>query len=396
MKALLLMMWLAPAAAFAGEGGEYDDWKNKPREPFSDAKKAFDEARATLLREYVDDKLTEADLYRAATAGMLHGAGGRKWDKLLSPGENAELMGDLGGEMVGIGVEIKFEDETGNILILGIVPGSPAERAELRSGDRILKIDGRSFKGQQLRDAVYGIRGKPGQPVTVTLLREDRIVVKTVVRAPLVWAPVSSLVLPGNIGMVSIKAFTDKTPGMLRTALDKLQKPKGVILDFRSNEGGHFDRVLECANLLLPKGRLLATVIKRGGGEEPLRTSAEPALSGVPVVVLINGSTASGAEILAGALKEEGGARLVGKKTYGKWNVQKIAALPNKWAMKFTTGVFRSPRGELLDGKGLEPDLEVDFAEEAAEKAMHLQDAGARLKADPQLRAAAQLLRLEH
>src|SRR5439155_14992745 len=127
-----------------------------------------------------------------------------------------------------------------------IVPGSPAEKGELRSGDRILKIDGRSFKGLQLRDAVYSIRGKPGQPVTLTLLREDRILAKTVVRAPLVWAPVSSLMLPGNLAMVSIKAFTDKTPGMLRATLEKLQKPKGLILDFGSNEGGSFVRVLEC------------------------------------------------------------------------------------------------------------------------------------------------------
>jgi carboxyl-terminal processing protease len=390
-------MLLIAATAQAGEN-EYEEWKNKPREPFSDARKAFDEARAILLKEYVDEKVTEADLYRAAVAGMLRGASGRKWDKLLSPGEYAEIMGDMGGEMVGIGVEIKFEEENGSILIMGIVPGSPAEKSELRAGDRILKIDGRNFKGMQLRDAVYGIRGKSGQPVTLTLLREDRVITKTVVRAPIIWSPLSSLMLPGNLAVISIKAFTDKTPGLLRGALEKLmlQKPKGLILDFRSNEGGHFDRVVECAGMLLPKGKLVATLVKRGGGEEPLRTSTEPTLGSMPIVVLVNGSTSSGAEILAGALKEEGRARLVGKKTFGKWNVQKIAALPNKYAMKFTTGLFKSPRGELLDGKGLEPDLEVDFDESAAEKAMHVSDPTQRLKADPQLRAAAQLLRLEH
>jgi carboxyl-terminal processing protease len=395
MKPLLLMMLLAPAA-FAGE--EYEDWKNKPREPFSDARKAFDEARALLLREYVDDKLTEADLYRAALAGMLRGAGGRKWDKLLTPGEYSELMGDLGGEMVGIGVEIKFEDDTGNILILGIVPGSPAEKAELHSGDRILKIDGRSFKGQQVRDAVYSIRGKPGQTVTLTLLREDRVLTKTVVRAPLVWAPVSSLSLPGNVAMVSIKAFTDKTPSLLRGILTNLaaQKPRGLVLDLRSNEGGSFQRVVDCAGMLLSGDKVVAIMVHRGGAEEVLRTSGSSLLVGVPVVVLINGDTASGAEMLAAALKEEGGARLVGKRTLGKWNLQKLAPLSNKYALKFTTCIFKSPRGQLLDGKGLEPDLEVDFEQAAAEHAMHLTDPAQRLKADPQLRAGAQLLRLEH
>jgi carboxyl-terminal processing protease len=346
----------------------------------------------------VDDKVSETDLYRAAVAGMLRGAGGRKWDKLLSPGEFSELMGDLGGEMVGIGVEIKFEEESGNILILGIVAGSPAEKAELHSGDRILKVDGRSFKGQQVRDAVYGIRGKPGQPVTLTLLREDRILTRTVVRAPMLLAPVNMQTLPGNLALVSLKAFTDKTPAELRAALQKLapQKPRGLILDLRSNEGGNFHRVVDCAGMLLPGDKLVATMIHRGGGEEVLRSSGENLLPGVPIVVLVNGETASGAEMLAAALKEEASARLVGKKTLGKWNVQKLAALSNKYAIKYTVSLFRSPRGQLLDGKGLEPDLEVDFAEDAAQKAWHLPDAALRLKADPQLRAAAQLLRLEH
>ncbi len=394
---LILLIPLGSSTAQAGEG-EYDDWKNKPKEPFSEARKAFDEARSTLLHEYVDDKLSEDDLYRAAVAGMLRGAAGRKWDKLLSPGEYAELLGDLGGEMVGIGIEIKFDDDSGNILILGTVPSSPAEKAELRSGDRVLKIDGRSFKGLQLRDAVYGIRGKAGQPVVLTLLRDDHILTKTIIRAPILWAPVTSMMLPGNLAMISIKSFTEKTPSLLRAAIERMmaQKPHGLLLDLRSNEGGNFDKVVESAGLLLPKGKLVATLVHRGGREEALRTTTEPAFSGVPVVVLVNGSTASGAEILAGALKEEGGARLVGKKTYGKWNVQKIAALPNKYAIKYTIGVFRTPRGELLDGKGLEPDLEVDFDEVSAEKAMHLPDGAQRLKSDPQLRAAAQLLKLDH
>jgi carboxyl-terminal processing protease len=256
-------------------------------------------------------------------------------------------------------------------------------------------VDGRSFKGQQVRDAVYGIRGKPGQPVTLTLLREDRIVTKTVVRASMVWAPVSSLMLPGNVALISIKSFTDKTPGLLRATLEKLQKPRGLVLDLRSNEGGTFQKVVDCGGLLLGD-KVIAILIKRGGSEEVLRGSGAGLVPGVPIVVLINGETASGAEMLAGALKEEGGARLVGKRTLGKWNMQKLAALSNKYAIKYTVGLFKSPRGQLLDGKGLEPDLEVDFEQAAAEKAMHVTDPALRLKADPQLRAAAQLLRLEH
>jgi carboxyl-terminal processing protease len=392
-------MMLIAVPTFAGPHDEdYEEWKHKPNEPFSDPKKAFDEAREILLKEYLDDKLTEADLYRAAVAGMLRGAAGRKWDKLLSPGEHAELMGDLGGEMVGIGIEIRFDDESGNIVILGTVPGSPAEKGELKAGDRILKIDGKSFKGMQLRDAVYGIRGKAGQPIVLTLLREDRVITKTIIRAPITFAPVSSMMLPGSVGLVSLKAFTDKTPGLLRSALQQIvaQKPRGLVLDLRMNEGGNFHRVVDCAGLFLPKDKVVATMIHRGGNEQVLRSSGENLTAGLPIVVLVNSMTASGAEMLAGALRDEVGVRLVGKKTLGKWNVQALATLSNKYAIKYTVGLFKSPRGALLDGKGLDPDLEVDLDEASTEKAMHVPDGAARIKADPQLRAAVQLLRLEH
>jgi carboxyl-terminal processing protease len=399
MKSLLLIALLAsPALAGHDSNDEYDEWKNKPKEAFSDPKKAFDEAREVLLKEYLDDKLTEADLYRAAVAGMLRGAAGRKWDKLLSPGEYGELMGDLGGEMVGIGIEIRFDDESGNIVILGTVPGSPAEKGELKAGDRILKIDGKSFKGMQLRDAVYGIRGKAGQPVTLTLLREDRVLTRTVVRAPITFAPVSSMMLPSSVGLVSLKAFTDKTPGLLRAALQQIiaQRPHALVVDLRMNEGGNFHKVVDCAGLFLPKDRPVATMVHRGGSEQVLKSAGENLTSGIPIVVLVNGSTASGAEMLAAALRDEGGARLVGKKTLGKWNVQKLATLSNKYAIKYTVGLFKSPKGALLDGKGLDADLEVDLDDAATEKAMHVADGAQRLKADPQLRAAVQLLRLEH
>jgi carboxyl-terminal processing protease len=401
MKTLCVLLTLFATSSAGAQPkdshDDYDDWKNKPREKFSDGERAFREVKETLLKEYVDDKLTDDDLWRAATAGMLQGAAGRKWDKLLSPGEYGELLGDLYGEMVGIGVEIKFDAEAGAIVILGAIPGSPAERAQLRGGDRVLKVDGRSFKGLQMRDAVYGMRGKIGQPVTLTILRDDQVLQKTIVRAPIVWAPVTDLMLPNDLALVTVKAFTDKTPGLLRAALQRVSQGKlrGLVIDVRANEGGNFERVIDCAGLLLPKGKIIVNSVHRGGKEEAIRSAGEPVVPGVPLAVLINGQTASGAEILAAALKQELGARLVGKKTFGKWNAQKVGTLPNKWAFKYTTGLFRTSRGESLDGKGLEPDLEIDQDEAVTEKAMRVHDAAARLAADAQLRAAVAILKLE-
>jgi carboxyl-terminal processing protease len=395
---ILIACLLLAAVARAGEPGpmDYSQWQNRPREKFSDAEKAFQKAKDTLLKEYLDDKLTEEDLYRSAVQGMLAGAGGRKWDALLSPTEHGEIKGDMAGEMVGIGIEIKFEEDSGMTGVLNAIPGSPAEKAGLRAGDKILKIDGKSFKGQQFRDVVYAIRGKAGKPVTLTLLRDDAIVQKTVVRAPIAWSPVTEQVLPGQVGLISIRAFTEKTPGQLRAALKRLaaQAPKGIVLDLRHNEGGMFEKVVESAGALLPKGRLVVTAIGRGGREDAHKTAEEPAVTGVPIAVLVDGTTASGAEILAGALKHGIGARVVGKRTHGKWNVQRILDLPNRYAMKYTVAVFKSAKGELLDGKGLEPDLEVDMAEKAVENAQRLRDPQARLAADAQLRTAVAVLKL--
>lgn len=384
------------AQAFADEGGgDFADWRNRPHEKFGDADKSFRAARELLLSSYVDDTLTEADLMRAAVAGMLAGAGGRPWDKLMSPAELAEMKVELSGETVGIGVEIKFDGDSGTTLVTGVIPGAPAEKAGLAGGDRILKIDGRSYKGRELRDVVYAIRGTAGSKVTLTVLRDDRILEKQVVRGALSWSPVSELQLPGGVALVAIRGFNDKTPALLREALARVAaaRPRALVVDLRADEGGLVERTVEAASLLIPAGKPLAFIRKRGGREEPLLSRGAPVLGGLPTAVLVDQDTASSAELLAGALKTHLSARLVGKRTRGKWNMQTIEELPNRWAIKFTVGVFKSAGGELLDGKGLEPDVEVELPAGALEKARRIADPATRLAADAPLRAAVSLLR---
>jgi carboxyl-terminal processing protease len=389
-RILIALCVLGGVARADGPTENYDDWKNRPRERFSEAERNFREAKSQLLKEYADDKLTEEDLYRSAVRGMLAGAGGRKWDTLLAPGELAEMQGDMQGEVVGIGVEIKFNDGAPT-TVLGTIAGSPAEAAGLKSGDAILKIDGKSMKGAQFRDIVYAIRGKSGSSVKLTLLRDDAIIDKTIVRRSIPWSPVSEATLPDRVALIHVAAFTEKTPAQLRAALERAKTARGLILDLRGNEGGLLDKMLACAGLLLPKGSLVVTSVGRGGKEDPHRTTDEPVLKNTPLIVLINSNTTSGAEILAGALKAAS-ARLVGQKTHGKWNAQRISTLPNKWAMKYTVAVFKTPTGDLLDGIGLDPDIAVDLDPPLAEKAQHLKDPKARLTADPQLRSAVALL----
>ncbi len=364
-----------------------------PKERFPDGAKAFQQAKELLAKDQLDDKSGDDDLYRGAVAGMLS-AGGR-WDKLLSPSEIAELKGDMQGEVVGVGVEIRLEPETGAALVLGVLPGSGAERAGLAAGDRILRIDGVALRGREQRDVVRAIRGKAGSQVALTVLRDDKISVKTVLREKLVWAPVTEATLPGEVALIGIRAFTEKTPALLREALGRAaaRKPRALVIDLRDDEGGLFDKMIECAGALTPKGTLVVTKLGRGGRETPYRSDGEPLLRGVPTAVLVNGKTASGAEMLAGAM-QSAGARVVGKRTFGKWNVQRIDDLGNGWAIKFTVGTFRSPAGALLDGKGLDPDLEVEMDPATTAAAQRITDGKSRLAADPQLRAALALLRV--
>ncbi len=361
---------------------------------FHDGDKAFAKAREVLRKQYVDDKLDDERMWRAATAGMLHGAGDGHWDKLLSPTELAALKADIAGEVVGLGVQISVDEAAGIANVDGVVPGSAAERAGLAVGDKILKLDGKPLKGLNHMQVSLSIRGKAGTPVTLTLLRDAEIITKTVKRAPFTLDPVSTMTLPGGVGLVKLCAFTDKTPSLLKTALTKLHGAgvRALIVDVRNNEGGVYDRMLECAGELLPRGSLVVTALHRGGKAEDKRTSTEPLIS-VPTTVLVNGATSSGAEILAGALKQSG-ARLVGKRTHGKWNAQTIEELGNGWAMKFTVAVFRTPWGTLPDGRGIDPDVEVEMSEHDVVRADTIKDAEQRLAADPQLRVAVNLLKL--
>jgi carboxyl-terminal processing protease len=397
----LILISLVSLAAPARAGDNTDrcgDEYTPSHAKFSDGERAFREARALLLKEYVDEKLTEDDLWRAATRGLLRGAGRRSWDALLSPDEYASMHHALTGQLVGIGVELnvdKMDAEIDMLQVAGAFPGSPAERAGLTAGDRIIKINEHPVRGRPVWQALAEIRGEAGSTVMLTVLREDQVLQKTIKREAIQIPVVADAALPDGVALVRIGSFNERTPPLLRATLERVAQthPRALVLDLRGNEGGLLDKAVDCAALLLPKGAVMVTQVGRAGRETPLRTSGEPVVRGLPIIVLVDERTSSSAELLAGALRDDVGARLVGGRTHGKWNVQKIVELQNGYAVKYTIGTFKTPRGLLPDGKGLDPDVDVQQAVDAIDRAQRMRDTTGRVAADAQLRAALALLK---
>ncbi len=370
-----------------------------PTEKFADGERAFRTVKDTLLTSYYSAGLTEDDLYRAAAEGMLARIepNMQKWNKLLSPAELADMEADMKGEVVGVGVKIHFDATNGHIGVLGTVAGSPAEREKLLPGDEILSVGGKLYKGKQMRDVVRDVRGKAGENVTLTVLRDDKIFSVTLKREIVPIDVASGGMLANGVGYVRIHTFHEKTPAVLKGVLGTLSGARAVVLDLRMNAGGLFDEAITSAGFFLKPGTPIVKVSKRGLPSETVVAKGERLVGDMPLVVLVNEDTASGAELLAAALAEGRGAQLVGTHTFGKWSVQKLDKLPNGYAMKYTTSLFTTPSGRSFGGVGVSPDVEVAFGggggDHTLDKLLAQSDLAKRAAEDPQLRTAIGLLR---
>ena len=365
------------------------------KEPYKNGAASFNQVREALVKSYYADGLTEDDMYRAATAGMLEKLEPRmkKYNKLLSPQEIAEVKNDLKGEVVGVGLQINFDEKSGYADILGVIPGSPGEKGGLLAGDKVVTVDGKLYKGMTLKDVVADIRGKAGTLVTLSVLRADKLLTFKVTRDRLAYDTPSVTFLDG-IGYVRIPSFTEKTPAAVRAGLEDIEKKggaKALIIDLRHSPGGSFDRALETAELLVPEGSPIVSLKKKGKADEVFSSKGKPVLGDLPAAVLVDEKTASGGELMAAALREQRHAKLVGAHTFGKWSVQSLDDLPNGWAYKYTLGLFKTPSGKSYEGTGMPVDVDVAMAEDALGKA-NLAKPEDRATIDVQFRTARELL----
>jgi carboxyl-terminal processing protease len=382
----------------APAGDEWEESTQVPKEKFEDPVRSFNEVRDELLHNYYRDDISEGDVYRAAAQGMLTRLDPqlKAYNQLLSPSEYADLQIGMKGQYGGIGVQSKLDAPNGMVILTGIIPGGPAERGDLRPGDKLLAIDGTSVKGRTERELLDSIRGKEGDPIRLEILRDAKVFEKTLKRERITLEPVQYQLFPGDVAVLTLSNFSERAPAALRKALGEINQSsaKGLVVDLRDNGGGLIEQALQVAKMMLPKGTPITRIVHRGKRVENVIADGEPLLKPLPVAVLIGAHTMSSAELIADALRRGLHAPLIGAKTRGKWSVQSLKELPNHYVIKYTVAVFQAPDGKSYEATGLPPDVEVTMDMDAFDRAEQMRDPAGKLAADVQLRAAVNLLRM--
>lgn len=327
------------------------------------------------LKANYDGELDEAKLIDGATRGMVAAAGDQYtvfMDAKEAKAFNDDLSGAIGG---GIGAEIGIRADQPTIV--RVLDGNPAQKAGLLAGDVILAINDQSAAGWTSEKTAQSIRGEAGTTVKLEVLRDKEPKTFTITRA-IVNNPSVTHTVNDGIGTLKITRFDEETATLARQAAQDLkrQNVRGVILDVRGNGGGYLSAAQDVASLWLDK-KTVVTERSFGKVVETITTGSDPVLAGVPTVVLIDPSTASASEIVAGALQDHGAATLIGEKSFGKGTVQKVIDLSGGALLKVTTARWYTPKGKNITSEGIAPNKTV---------ALTADDANAGR--DPQLDAA--------
>ena len=280
------------------------------------------------------------------------------YSKYMNRQEYADQNTSINSKITGIGVNIATI--SGKIQIINVMEGTPAQNANLQNGDFILAIDGKDINGLPLADVANLVRGPENSLVELTILRGKDKFNKKIIRKEIKIKTVKSS-MDKNIGYIQIMTFIGSTtPNEFLEAIEKTQKADGLILDLRGNTGGLLPNAIFIANLFIPEGNLVS-IVGRNGYKYDIGAQNTEFQIKKPMIVLVDGASASASEILSGALKDYKVAKLLGTRTYGKGMVQKIIPLPNETGLNLTVAKYLTPNGTDINQKGINPDIEVTF-----------------------------------
>jgi carboxyl-terminal processing protease len=326
--------------------------------------KLFTEVLSIVQNQYVDE-VPPRELIYSAIKGTLRGLDPHS--SFLDPESYREMQVETSGSFGGLGIEITLRDDI--LTVVAPIEGTPAYRAGIQPGDRIIKIDGIVTKDMQLSDAVKRMRGRPGSKVTIAVGREGWTEPKDfeVTREQIRVQSVRTHDLSNGIGYLRVRQFQEQTAHDVEAALDKFSKAgmKAMVLDLRNNPGGLLTAAVEVAEKFLDDGKLVVYTEGRVRNQN-MRFSAhaKKPLSTIPMVILINQGSASASEIVAGALQDYNRAVVVGTQSFGKGSVQTIIPLSDGSGLRLTTAKYFTPKGRSIHGKGIAPDIVVEVPKE--------------------------------
>lgn len=307
----------------------------------------------------VDDETAKDNIYKAYLSSY-----GDKYTMYYTADEYKALKESTNGKFYGIGAVCQLSGE-GGVLLVDVYDNGAGYQAGLRSGDRVVNVDGRDITGMELSSAVALIKGDKGTSVTLEVIRGTERLTFSAVRDAVEAKTVSYTLLDNNIGYLSISQFEEVTTKQFKAAVEDLQSQgmKGLVIDIRNNPGGLLDTVVGMLKYMLPDGLIVYTEDKQGNRKEYKGQDNDE--FNLPLAVLVNGNSASASEIFAGAIQDYGKGTIIGTQTYGKGIVQTVKPLTDGSAIKFTIAKYFTPKGQDIHGKGVTPDMVVEYDTDA-------------------------------